>query len=57
MTNIEAKIFINTMADYGDFWSEQQVMDFYGNTALEHAIESRKANLNLALQNIASFIK
>lgn len=42
MTNAEIQTFIETMEEFGDIWTEDQVKDVYGEHTLEYAINDRK---------------
>lgn len=44
MTTEEINTFIETMEEFGDPWTVDQVKDVYGNKSLEDAINDRKAS-------------
>ena len=43
MTKAEIATFIETMEEFGDNWTEEQVEDVYGNRTLEEALADRKS--------------
>lgn len=43
MTTEEINTFIETMEEFGDVWTVDQVKDVYGDNSLEEAINDRKA--------------
>ena len=43
MTTEEINTFIETMEEFGDPWTVDQVKDVYGDNSLEEAITDRKA--------------
>lgn len=44
MTKAEINTFIETMEEFGDVWTADQVEEVYGNSALEEAIADRKSS-------------
>ena len=44
MTKAEINIFIETMEEFGDIWTADQVEEVYGNSTLEEAIADRKSS-------------
>lgn len=44
MTTEEINTFIETMGEFGDHWTVDQVKDVYGDKSLEDAINDRKAS-------------
>lgn len=44
MTKTEINTFIETMEEFGDIWTADQVQDVYGNSTLEEAIADRKSS-------------
>lgn len=46
MTEAEVNEFIETMAEFNDIWTEEQVIDVYGERSLEDALTERKAEIN-----------
>ena len=44
MTKAEIITFIETMKEFDDFWTEEQVEDVYRNMSLENAIADRKSS-------------
>ncbi|EET59487.1 hypothetical protein BRYFOR_08578 [Marvinbryantia formatexigens DSM 14469] len=43
MSNLEINTFIETMQEFGDIWTPEQVQDVYGDYSLADAINDRKA--------------
>lgn len=43
MNDLEINTFIETMQEFGDVWTSEQVKDVYGSSSLEAAINDRKA--------------
>mgnify|MGYP007094096102 FL=1 len=44
MTNKEINTFIETMEEFGDIWTVEQVKDVYGKKTLEEAIADRQSS-------------
>ncbi len=44
MTKAEINTFIETMEEFGDIWTADQVEEVYGNSTLEEAIADRKSS-------------
>lgn len=44
MTKTEINTFIETMEEFGDIWTADQVEEVYGNSTLEEAIADRKSS-------------
>lgn len=44
MTTEEINTFIETMEEFGDNWTVDQVKEIYGDKSLEEAINDRKAS-------------
>lgn len=44
MTKAEINTFIETMEEFGDVWTADQVEEVYGNSTLEEAIADRKSS-------------
>lgn len=44
MTKAEINTFIETMEEFGDIWTADQVEEVYGNSSLEEAIADRKSS-------------
>lgn len=44
MTKTEINTFIETMEEFGDMWTADQVEEIYGNSTLDEAIADRKAS-------------
>lgn len=47
MTKTEIATFIETMGEFGDIWTEDQVTDVYGNVTLEEALTDRKGSIDM----------
>ena len=45
MTKVEINTFIETMEEFGDIWTADQVEEVYGNSTLKEAIADRKSSL------------
>ncbi|MDO4292110.1 MAG: hypothetical protein Q4C65_02655 [Eubacteriales bacterium] len=45
MTHEEISTFVETLADHGDVWTPDQVLDVYGTYALPDAIKDRLSAL------------
>lgn len=43
MTKTEINTFIETMEEFGDIWTADQVEEVYGNITLKEAIADRKS--------------
>ena len=56
MSNREIKAFIDEMNKIGDYWTEEQVENTYGDCSLREALADRKALLDLFFCNIANII-
>nr|DAP54271.1 MAG TPA: Nif11 domain [Caudoviricetes sp.] len=52
MTKQEAQEFIERMQEAGDDWTEELVMDVYGNDSLEDATRDRLSLLEMQAQNL-----
>ena len=46
MTKSETAEFIEILEEIGDVWTEEQVLDVYGDYSLEDAISDRKTSIN-----------
>lgn len=46
MTKSETAEFIEPLEEIGDVWTEEQVLDVYGDYSLEDAISDRKTSIN-----------
>lgn len=44
MTKAEINIFIETMEEFGDIWTADQVEEVYGSSTLKEAIADRKSS-------------
>jgi hypothetical protein len=44
MTKVEINTFIETMEEFGDIWTADQVEEVYGNSTLKEAIADRKSS-------------
>ena len=44
MTKVEINTFIETMEEFGDIWTADQVEEVYGNSTLKEAIAYRKSS-------------
>ena len=44
MTKGEINTFIETMEEFGDIWTADQVEEIYGSSTLEEAIADRKSS-------------
>ena len=44
MTKVEINTFIETMEEFGDIWTANQVEEIYGSSTLEEAIADRKSS-------------
>ena len=44
MTKAEINTFIETMEEFGDIWTADQVEEVYGSSTLKEAIADRKAS-------------
>lgn len=44
MTKAEINTFIETMEEFGDIWTADQVEEVYGSSALKEAIADRKSS-------------
>lgn len=44
MTKVEINTFIETMEEFGDIWTADQVEEVYGNSTLKEAIVDRKSS-------------
>lgn len=44
MTKVEINTFIETMEEFGDIWTADQVEEVYGNRTLKEAIADRKSS-------------
>ena len=44
MTKAEINTFIETMEDFGDIWTADQVEEVYGSSTLKEAIADRKSS-------------
>ena len=44
MTKAEINTFIETMEEFGDIWTADQVEEVYGNSTLKEAIADRKSS-------------
>lgn len=44
MTKAEINTFIETMEEFGDIWTADQVEEVYGSSTLEEAIADRKSS-------------
>lgn len=53
MTKQEVQEFIRVTHGKGDEWTEEQVLDVYGNWTLEKAIEDRLTCLEMHAKNLA----
>ncbi|MCC8046571.1 MAG: hypothetical protein LIP12_13930 [Clostridiales bacterium] len=56
MTLKESEIFIETMKEFGDVWTSEQVMTVYGQKSLQEAIKERRSSLSKLMDIIAKFI-
>ena len=57
MKKSEAEIFVDEMESMGDVWTEEQVLDLYGNNTLEEALEERKASMGIFMDIISAVIQ
>lgn len=57
MKKSEAEIFVDEMESMGDVWTEEQVLDVYGNNTLEEALEERKASMGTFMDIISAVIQ
>ena len=57
MKKSEAEIFVDEMESMGDVWTEEQVLDLYGNNTLEEALEERKASMEIFIDIISAVIQ
>lgn len=53
----EAEIFVDEMESMGAVWTEEQVLDLYGNNTLEEALEERKASMGIFMDIISAVIQ
>ena len=44
MTKTEINTFIETMEEFGDVWTADQVEEVYGNSTLDEAITDRRSS-------------
>lgn len=44
MTKTEINTFIETMEEFGDVWTADQVEEVYGNSTLDEAIADRRSS-------------
>ena len=44
MTKTEINTFIETMEEFGDFWTADQVEEVYGSNTLDEAIADRRSS-------------
>lgn len=44
MTKVEINTFIETMEEFSDIWTADQVEEVYGNSTLKEAIADRKSS-------------
>ena len=56
MTKTEILTFIEEMESIGDIWTEEQVMDVYGDDSLEAALKDRKSVLGMFFDNLGKII-
>lgn len=54
MRKQDIQTFIEEMDDMGDKWTEEQVEEVYGNKSLDEALDSRRSEVNMHLNNIAN---
>lgn len=47
MNTIEINTFIEDMENYGDYWTEEQVKEVYGDKTLKEALNDRYACLSI----------
>lgn len=56
MTKNEINEFVESMKELGDEWTEEQVIDVYGDKSLDEALSERKNTVNMLLNNIAKIV-
>lgn len=56
MTKTEILTFIEEMESIGDIWTEEQVVDVYGDDSLEAALKDRKSVLGMFFDNLGKII-
>ena len=47
MNKIEIRTFIETMENFGDEWTEEQVKDVYGGDSLKDALDDRMKSVSM----------
>lgn len=52
MTKVEIDTFIETMEEFNDVWTPEQVLEVYGDKTLEEALTDRKS----AISSLADII-
>ena len=57
MTEAEVNEFIETMAEFNDIWTKNQVICTYGERSLEDALAERKKEIEIMKDAFASILK
>ncbi len=56
MNKTEVNTFIETMEEHGDLWTEQQVLDIYGDDSLEDALSDRMKSISIMGDILGKYI-
>lgn len=57
MTKSDIKSFIEEMEKIGDVWTEEQVLDVYGDGTLENALKKRKSEVGTFMDIISKVMQ